>query len=63
MHFFFQTTDFLDLIEDESPEVPYLLMYIQTVLKDNPTKFGDKTIHYRLTKEHVTHLKTCMGGQ
>jgi hypothetical protein len=51
-----QTTDFLDLIEDESPEVPYLLTYIQKDLKENKTKFGDKTIHYRLTKEHLDLL-------
>jgi hypothetical protein len=51
-----QTTEFLDLVDNESPEVPYLLTYVTKDIKENGTAFGDKTIHYRLTKEHLDLL-------
>lgn len=51
-----QCAEFLDLIENESPEIPYLLTYVGKDIKENKTDFGDRMIHFRLTKEDLDML-------
>lgn len=61
-----QIADFLELLEYESPEVPFILQYVRKDLENNDIDFGDRTIHYRLRKEDLDMLsktKSCKESE
>merc|ERR1719419_2224017 len=51
-----QITSFLNLIDDEAPEVPYLLTFVRKDLINNKTKFGTYQMHKRLTLKQMELL-------
>jgi len=59
--------DFLRLVEEEPPEIPYLLAHIKKDLENNITGgFGSKKIHFKLTKESLDLLsktKACQSSE
>lgn len=61
-----QIADFLDLVENEAPEIPFILQYVKKDLDENDIDFGDRTIHYRLRKEDLDMLaktKQCKESE
>jgi len=61
-----QIADFLDLVEGEAPEIPFILQYVRKDLELNDTDFGDREIHYRLRKEDLDLLsktKACQESE
>lgn len=61
-----QIGDFLDLVENEAPEIPFLPTYIRKDLENNDVDFGDRTIHFRMTKEHLdlmSKTKQCQQSE
>lgn len=61
-----QIADFLDLVENEAPEIPFILQYVRRDLENNDIDFGDRTIHYRLRKEDLDMLsktKQCKESE
>lgn len=61
-----QIADFLDLVENEAPEIPFVLQYVKKDLDENDIDFGDRTIHYRLRKEDLDMLsktKQCKESE
>jgi len=59
--------DFLKLVEDEPPEIPYLLAHVKKDLENGTSGgFGSKKIHYKLTKESLDLLsktKACQESE
>lgn len=51
-----QITSFLNLIDDEAPEVPYLLTFVRKDLINNKTPFGHYKMHKRLTLKQMELL-------
>merc|ERR1719300_635546 len=51
-----QIDSFLRLVEDEAPEVPYLLTFVRKDLRLNKCPFGEKKMHYKLTLNQMELL-------
>jgi len=51
-----QITSFLRLVDNESPEIPYLLTFIKKDLVSNGTKFGTYKMHKKLTLKEMDLL-------
>jgi len=51
-----QITSFMKLIDNEAPEVPYLLTFVRKDLINNKTKFGTYQMHKRLTLKQMELL-------
>jgi len=51
-----QITSFMKLIDDEAPEVPYLLTFVRKDLTLNGTEFGHYKMHKRLTLKQMELL-------
>jgi len=51
-----QITSFMKLIDDEAPEVPYLLTFLKKDLVNNGTAFGHYKMHKRLTLNQMELL-------
>lgn len=51
-----QITSFMRLVDNEAPEIPYLLTFIRRDLTNNSTKFGTYKMHKRLTLKQMELL-------
>jgi len=51
-----QITSFMNLVDDEAPEIPYLLTFVRKDLIHNKTEFGHYKMHKRLTLKQMELL-------
>jgi len=51
-----QITSFMRLVDNEAPEIPYLLTFIRRDLANNNTEFGKYKMHKRLTLKQMELL-------
>merc|ERR1719412_1128478 len=51
-----QITSFMRLMDDEAPEIPYLLTFVRRDLVNNKTPFGTYKMHKRLTLKQMELL-------